>query len=353
MHRGIKYYWKCVRCTQIVHLQISFIKPVSKYFIFQGCALVLLSIAVASGDQHQHQHQQLGQHQHKQHGLTPFRTFSPSSSALVRSHASAPVSTFIPIRSSSSTSNYASPTLSYTPTQTTRYIPSTIKASFTPTQATRYISTQANVYPATPVRTYATPAPYFAPAPSFTYSSSPAHGTPSTYTSATPTPSYTITRTHSTPSHTLTSARAHTAPTYTDNASAYSFNYGVADSYSGANFNHAESNNGYSTSGSYSVALPDGRIQTVNYRVDDETSGYVADVSYSGEARYDVGSSYTPTSSYNAVPIRSAPTPSPFYAPTRSYVAVPTPTPASAYAPARIVPTRIPVFESESSGYGR
>ena len=352
MHRGIKYYWKCVRCTQIVHLQISFIKPVSKYFIFQGCALVLLSIAVASGDQHQHQHQQLGQHQHKQHGLTPFRTFSPSPSALVRSHASAPVSTFIPIRSSSLTSNYASPTLSY-PTQTTRYIPSTIKASFTPTQATRYIPTQGNVYPATPVRTYATPAPYFASAPSFTYSSSPARGIPSTYTSATPTPSYTITRTHSTPSHTLTSARAHTAPTYTDNASAYSFNYGVADSYSGANFNHAESNNGYSTSGSYSVALPDGRIQTVNYRVDDETSGYVADVSYSGEARYDVGSSYTPTSSYNAVPIRSAPTPSPSYAPTRSYVAVPTPTPASAYAPTRIVPTRIPVFESESSGYGR
>ena len=292
-------------------------------FSFQGCALVLLSIAVASGDQHQHQHQQ--------HGLTPFQTFSSSPRALVRNQASAPVSTFIPIRSSSSTSKYASPTLSFTPTQTTRYVPSTIKAyapsaSFTPVQTTKYIPTSANVYPATPVRTYATPAPFY---------------------DAAPTPAYTIT-----PSHTLTSARAHTAPTYTDNDSAYSFNYGVADSYSGANFNHAESNNGRSTSGSYSVALPDGRIQTVNYSVDAD-SGYVADVSYSGEARYDTVSRYTPTSSYNAVPIRSAPTPSLSYAPTRSYVAVPTPTPASAYAPARIVPTRIPVFESESSGYGR
>ena len=207
------------------------------------------------------------------------------------------------------------------------------------------------------MRSYATPAPSYTSSPSFIYSSSPAHVTPLTYTSArahaAPTPSYTVTRTHSTPSHTLTSARAHSAPTYTDNASAYSFNYGVADSYSGANYNHAESNNGYSTSGSYSVALPDGRIQTVNYRVDDENSGYVADVSYSGEARYDAGSSYTPTSSYEAVPIRSTLTPSLSFAPTVSYEAVPTPTPTSAYAPARIVPTRIPVFESESSGYGR
>ena len=331
-------------------------------FFFQGCVLVLLSIAVASGDQHQHQHLQFGRQQHQQHGLTPFRTFSPSTRARVRSQASAPVSTFIPIRSPSLTSNYASPTLSYTPTQTTRYIPSTINAyspsaSLTPIQTTRYIPTSANVYTSTPVRSYATPAPSYTSSPSFTYSSSPAHVTPSTYTSArahaAPTPSYTVTRTHSTPSQTLTSARAYNAPTYTDNPSAYSFNYGVADTYSGANYNHAESNNGYSTSGSYSVALPDGRIQTVNYRVDDDTSGYVADVSYSGEARYDAGSIYTPTSSYNAVPIRSAPTPSFSYVPTVSYVAVPKPTPASDYTKARPVPTRIPVFESESSGYGR
>merc|ERR550539_1701191 len=37
--------------------------------------------------------------------------------------------------------------------------------------------------------------------------------------------------------------------------------------------------------GSYSVNLPDGRIQTVNYHAND-IDGYVAEVSYSGTAAY-------------------------------------------------------------------
>ena len=56
------------------------------------------------------------------------------------------------------------------------------------------------------------------------------------------------------------------------------------DDYSGTNFNAAENRDGYSTSGSYSVDLPDGRTQTVNYNVADGYSGYVADVQYSGYA---------------------------------------------------------------------
>merc|ERR1711902_206175 len=43
----------------------------------------------------------------------------------------------------------------------------------------------------------------------------------------------------------------------------YAFQYGVADDYSKANFNAAESSDGKVVSGSYSVALPDGRIQHV------------------------------------------------------------------------------------------
>merc|ERR1711935_798627 len=68
--------------------------------------------------------------------------------------------------------------------------------------------------------------------------------------------------------------------------SPYTYNYGVADEYSGAAFSQSESNDGTGVvSGSYSVNLPDGRIQTVNYHAND-IDGYVAEVSYSGEAAY-------------------------------------------------------------------
>merc|ERR1711860_25548 len=48
--------------------------------------------------------------------------------------------------------------------------------------------------------------------------------------------------------------------------SPYSFTYAVADDYSKANFQSEESSDGASNvAGSYSVALPDGRIQHVKY----------------------------------------------------------------------------------------
>ena len=93
------------------------------------------------------------------------------------------------------------------------------------------------------------------------------------------------------------------APVYADEAPVYAFNYGVADDYSGANFNHGENRDGYATSGSYSVALPDGRIQTVNYKVADANSGYVADVTYSGEAKYASAPAYAPAPAYNPAPV--------------------------------------------------
>merc|ERR1712236_29806 len=68
--------------------------------------------------------------------------------------------------------------------------------------------------------------------------------------------------------------------------SPYSYNYAVADDYSGAAFNQAESNDGTGVvEGSYSVNLPDGRIQHVNYHANDY-DGYVADVTYDGAASY-------------------------------------------------------------------
>merc|ERR1712106_308509 len=68
--------------------------------------------------------------------------------------------------------------------------------------------------------------------------------------------------------------------------SPYSYTYAVADDYSGAAFNQAESNDGTGVvEGSYSVNLPDGRTQHVNYHANDY-DGYVADVTYDGEPHY-------------------------------------------------------------------
>ena len=78
----------------------------------------------------------------------------------------------------------------------------------------------------------------------------------------------------------------------------YAFQYGVADSYSGAQFSAQENADGKAVTGSYQVALPDGRIQTVTYTAD-HYNGYVADVSYSGEAVYP---KYEPKPAYHAAP---------------------------------------------------
>ena len=64
----------------------------------------------------------------------------------------------------------------------------------------------------------------------------------------------------------------------------YTYQYGVSDDYSGANFQQSESRDGYTTSGSYSVALPDGRTQTVTYS--DNGDGIVKDVTYDGVPQY-------------------------------------------------------------------
>merc|ERR1712025_856856 len=68
--------------------------------------------------------------------------------------------------------------------------------------------------------------------------------------------------------------------------SPYNFNYAVADDYSGSAFTAAESSDGLGVkTGSYKVALPDGRTQTVTYTTDD-VNGYVAEVTYEGVPQY-------------------------------------------------------------------
>ncbi|XP_068209979.1 pro-resilin-like [Palaemon carinicauda] len=72
---------------------------------------------------------------------------------------------------------------------------------------------------------------------------------------------------------------------YESSEAQYSFNYAVKDESSENDFGHQETRDGDNTQGSYYVQLPDGRLQTVKYYVDGD-SGYVAEVSYQGEARF-------------------------------------------------------------------
>ena len=59
----------------------------------------------------------------------------------------------------------------------------------------------------------------------------------------------------------------------------YKYGYAVKDDYSANNYGHSESRDGGAAKGSYSVLLPDGRVQKVTYHVSGD-SGYVANVSY-------------------------------------------------------------------------
>merc|ERR1711874_231996 len=74
----------------------------------------------------------------------------------------------------------------------------------------------------------------------------------------------------------------------------YSYQYGVADDYSKANFNAAETADGAGVvTGSYSVALPDGRTQHVKY-TSAHYNGYVAEVAYEGVAACPEAKPYAP-----------------------------------------------------------
>merc|ERR1712112_411394 len=76
------------------------------------------------------------------------------------------------------------------------------------------------------------------------------------------------------------------AEVYPDEISPYTYQYAVADDYSGARFDAQESDDGTAArQGGYSVNLPDGRIQHVNYRAND-AEGYVAEVTYDGTAAF-------------------------------------------------------------------
>merc|ERR1719495_589125 len=98
----------------------------------------------------------------------------------------------------------------------------------------------------------------------------------------------------------------------------YDYAYAVKDDYKGVDFNAKETSDGSNVVGEYRVLLPDGRTQIVTYTAD-HYKGYVADVTYEGEAQYPEPAPYKPAPSYKApAPAYSPPAPS-YEAPAPAY----------------------------------
>ncbi|KAK3849883.1 hypothetical protein Pcinc_043376 [Petrolisthes cinctipes] len=81
-------------------------------------------------------------------------------------------------------------------------------------------------------------------------------------------------------------SRSYESRSYESDEAKYDFQWAVKDDSSGNDFGQQEARDGENTQGSYYVQLPDGRLQKVTYLVDGD-DGYIADVKYDGEARYD------------------------------------------------------------------
>ena len=137
----------------------------------------------------------------------------------------------------------------------------------------------------------------------------------------------------------------------------YNFAWGVKDDASYNNFAHSENSDGNVVTGSYRVALPDGRTQIVNYRAD--SNGYVADVKYEGEARYP---EYKPSYSYSvpayqaqSAPVYRAPAApaSPAYVAPRvpTYGSVAAPSYSSVAAPAYRAPAALAYVAPRAPAY--
>merc|ERR1711892_1098845 len=143
---------------------------------------------------------------------------------------------------------------------------------------------------ASPVLTHASPLQYHA-APVVSHASPlQYHAAPVQYHAAPVTVAHPATRvlSHAAPVqyHAAPVTVAHAAPATYETEKPYSYQYGVADDYSNSNFNAAETADAAgNVQGSYTVALPDSRIQTVKY-TSDNYNGYVADVSYEGTPVY-------------------------------------------------------------------
>ena len=82
-------------------------------------------------------------------------------------------------------------------------------------------------------------------------------------------------------------------PAYPDEPPLYTYQFAVQDDYTNNNYGTEEKRDGYNAQGSYYVSLPDGRLQKVAYSVSGD-AGYIADVTYEGEAQFPPVVAYKP-----------------------------------------------------------
>ena len=168
------------------------------------------------------------------------------------SHKSKPFTSFRSIGSSSSSRVTSSPS-TYSVTAPSYSAPSTTSAP-----KTAYYSPPKSSYSSPPKPSYSSP-------PKSSYSS--------------PKASYSSPSSYSSPKSSHSSAQ----PSYSsDSPGEYSYSYEVPE----RDLQAWEKRSGYSTQGSYSVLLPDGRTMTVSYTVPDTETGFIAEVSYQGTAQY-------------------------------------------------------------------
>jgi len=141
-----------------------------------------------------------------------------------------------------------------------------------------------------PARTFTHSAPrpkntYVAPKPKNTYV---APKPKNTYVAPKPQNTYVAPKpknTYQAPANTYKAPESDEVLDYAPTNPEYRHAYEVADDETGADFHQEEERDGDQTQGSYSVALPDGRTQTVTYYVNGD-GGFVAEVTYEGEAQY-------------------------------------------------------------------
>merc|ERR1712106_535341 len=98
----------------------------------------------------------------------------------------------------------------------------------------------------------------------------------------------------------------HAAPVEKLPPQPFAYTCGVVDDYSKNNFQKSETQDAEGkVAGSFTIALPDGRIQTTTYTAD-HYNGFVAEVSYEGTAVYPA----EPAAGYgHAAPVAYAPAP--------------------------------------------